>query len=241
MSPTTPVTREEILKAFATVLETRAPLNLHNVFRGVPINYPAQVTSIGQDTVALKVHCLQSVVISLEKRTFIESDALPVILRAFPKTVNFNNQEVILTNFSPAGKAFIERTHLRVQPKEPVNVSILSGDGAITGTMADISLSGAGVFVFGAYISGQFSVDLAGVTRVGLDLSLPGSDQSIHLIGTISSMTREKGMKMSRIGIKISPEPVFETALMKYIDQRQVEILDELQKIYQRTCPSRQD
>jgi len=239
MTPTTTVTREEIFKAFSTLIETHSSLQLHNFFRGVPVNFPALVTSVGQDTIALKVHCLQSVVISIEKRTYIKSDLLPIFLRAFPKTVNFNSQEVVLTHFSSAGKSFIERSYLRVQPEEPFNVGILSGESLITGTLADISIRGAGIFAFGAYIPEQISVDLSGNSRVGLDFSLPGMEKSIHVVGTITNITREKGTMMTRIGVQTSPEPDVETVLMEYIDRRRADILDELQRIYQRTCPSK--
>ncbi len=241
MSPTPPVTQEEIFRAFSTAFERRAALKLHNVFRGVPVSYPAMVSAVGPDTVTLKVHSLQSVVISLEKRTFIETEYLPIILRGYPKGINHNQQTVILTHFSPAGKAFIERNHLRVQPEQPVKVDIFGGEGVINGTMSDISISGAGIFVFGAYISAQISLNLSGDTEVGLYLSLPGVDQMVHLVGTISSVTREKAMKMTRIGIKITPDKRSEETLRKYINQRQADILEELQRIYQRTLAAKKD
>jgi hypothetical protein len=237
MSLTAALTRGEIFKAFSMALETRTSLQLHNIFRGVPVNFPALVTSIDRDSAALKVHCLQSVVISIEKRTFIKSESLPVFIRAFPKTVNFNNQEVVLTNFSSAGKAFLERTQVRVQFEQPIQVEILSGDGPMTGSLVDISESSPGVFVFGTHISEQISVEPN--TRIGLDFSLPGIDLSIHLIGTINSVSNRKGAGMTRIGIETSPDLVMETALMKYIDRRQAEILNELERIYLRTCPSK--
>jgi hypothetical protein len=235
MSLSAVLTREEIFKAFSTALETRTSLQLHNIFRGVPVKFPALVTSIDHDTAVLKVHCLQSAVISIEKRTFIKSETLPVFICACPKTVNFNKQEVVLTNFSLAGKAFLERTHLRVQPEQPIQVEILNGDGPITGTLVDISESRTGIFTFGIHISEQIAVEQN--TRIGLDFSLPGIDPLIHLVGSITSVTHKKGARMTRIGIETSPDLVVETALMKYIDRRQVEILNELERIYQRTCP----
>lgn len=239
MSPTAPVRQEEIIQMFSTVLKTRASLQLHNIFRGVPVNFPALVTQIDHDSVVLKVHCLQSVVISVENRTYIKSEYLPVFIRALPKTITFSNQEVVLTHFSAAAQAFVERTHMRVQFVEPIHVGFLSGDGLITGTLADISESSPGVIMLGAYISAQILVDPDVRSRIGLDFSLPGTDQKIHLVGTITSVDHKKGAAVTRIGIQTTPNPVTETALLKYIDRRQVEILDELQRIYERTCPSK--
>jgi len=240
MSQTTAVTQEEIIRALSTALISRTSMQLHNIFRGVPVNFPALVTSVDRDTVVLKVHRLQSVVISVEKRTFIKSATFPDFIRAFPKTVNFNTQEVVLTQFSSTGKAFTERAHIRVQFEEPINVGILNEDGLTLGTLTDISKSCPGVFVFGAYIPEKILVNLEGNTRVCLDFSLPGIDQIIHLVGTITNLSLRKGAVMTRIGIQTSPAQSMETALMKYIDRRQVEILDELQRIYHRACNLKQ-
>jgi hypothetical protein len=239
MSPTAAPSRIEIFKVFSTLLETHTSLQLHNFFRGVPVIFPAQVKFIDQDAVVLKVHCLQSVVISIEKRTYIRSDLLPVVIRALPKTINFSSQEVVLTHFSSAGKAFIERAHLRVQPVEPINVEILKGERLTIGTLADISLSETGVFAFGAYISDENSLEMSANSEVGLNFTLQGLYQLIHLVGTITNVAVEKRTMKMRIGIQTLPEPAVDSALMKYIDRRQADILGELQKIYQRTCPSK--
>jgi hypothetical protein len=121
--------------------------------------------------------------------------------------------------------------NLRVQPKEPLQVRIYSGDVSALAMLADISQTGVGIYSFWAYINDQLDFRREDVVR--LEVNLPTSEQIVRLRGKITNITRERGSVMYRVGILTFPDPTKEPVLADYISQRQAEILDELELIYQ--------
>lgn len=225
------ISSDFILKQLGAAMKAHKPVTLMNIFRGVPIEHLATFQSINQGIVTLQVHEYQAVSIALEKRAYLKCDTLPVIVRAYPILVRLNEKHVALTRFTSAERAFITRSYLRVQPQEPVKVDIHTGEETLSGTIADICTKGLGIFAFGAYVSERLNLERN--HPVELEFSLPGSNVAITLTGRITSITREHGTLLNRLGIQTTPVAVSEQELIDYIQRRQKEILLELESLYQ--------
>lgn len=221
---------DDISQLFASLQEQRKPVRLINTYRGIPISNEAQVITISQGYVAFRVHEYQAVCITLEGKTFVQSDLLPEVYQARAVAVDVLTRQAILTEFSGVGTAIGKRMAVRVQPKEPTDVEIYDGGRRIPGKLADISASGMGVFTFATYIYGELSFEKS--ENVFIDVSMTSNESILHCEGKVTSVAHQKGSFLHRLGVKLHPDPATELVLEQYVSQRQDEVLRELKAIY---------
>jgi len=224
---------EEILRLMEQMHAESKPIQMLNIFRGLPISYHALIDHIEMGYVHLKVHGYQAVAIALEKRTFVQGGLLPEPVRANPVAVSVASQEVTLNRFAYAKSPVGQRTTPRVQPKEPLKVEVRTSKGQISAMIADLSASGMGVFTFGTYI--DYRLDLKRNDQVELCIHLPGG-RTLCLPGAISNMKRERSTMLYRLGLETYPDPIAAAALSDYVANRSAEILQELETMYRTMC-----
>lgn len=225
------MTEDEIIQQLMKAYNAYQPVLLLNMFRGIPISREARIAIISQGYVALDMDPLQAVCIAIEKRTYIQSDYLAVTVRAFPITVDVNKRSAVLHRFTVAERSFNERLSLRVQPKEPIKVTIYKKEKPILTSLADISSKGVGIYSFGTFI--YENLEFTRGEPVDIALILPHNKLQITLHGKISNITRQQGTILTRIGVQTSPDSATEKALDGYIRSRQDEIMGELQRTYE--------
>lgn len=212
--------------------QTQAPLRLYNSFRGVPINYDATITRLLPKAVTMTVHPHQAVCITLEKRTFIEIDALHGTVRAYPLEVHLAEKEVVLNRFAIANRTIGRRLYMRVQPREPLRVQITHDQTSVFATMADLSTKGIGIFTFAARLE-QVHAFSPG-DEITVDAQLPGSTRPVHMLGKVTHITQGQGDLVLRIGVQTTPNPASDAIVSSYILNRRNEIMAELDSTYQR-------
>jgi hypothetical protein len=230
MTTTPPSETQKIFSSFWSIFQQQQSVMLLNIFHGLPIFYPARISMISKDTVALSVHPYQAVCVIRDKKTYIQSELLPFALLAHPISVDIANDEVILGHFSVENH-FTKRSTMRVQPKEPIPVVISIGGQQIPAALSDISIKGVGIFTFGAVVPLELALDR--LQEVQLSISLPGNSQPIILNGHMTSAQHQKGTLQNRIGLQTTSFPEAEPILMNYIKTRRSEIMDELDNLYQ--------
>jgi hypothetical protein len=223
--------QDEITRILNGLLEQQKPVRLINTYRGIPITNDARVITISQGYAAFTVHEYQAVCMTLEGKTFVQSDLLPEVYQARAVAVDVLTKQAILTEFTGAGTTVGKRMAARVQPKEPVDVEIYDGKRRIPGKLADISTLGVGIFTFATYIYGELSFEKS--ESVYIDVRMPLSETILRFEGKISSVMHQKGTFLHRLGVKLVPNPSTDGALLQYIAQRQNEILRELKAIYE--------
>ncbi len=220
---------EEVLSALRKMAEANQRLQLMNVFRGIPIINDSQINIVSQGFVLLTVHPYQAVCMTLEKHTFIKCEYFTQLMQATPVAVDVPHAEVVLSHFTPTSDTVGKRMGVRVQSKELVRVEIFSEGGSVVANMADLSTCGVGVYTFGAYTDEQ--IELRRGREVDLVLHLPDSDD-VYLHGKIINVKRERDSMLRRLGIQTFPTPDTETPLLKYIGEREQEIMQELEMTY---------
>jgi hypothetical protein len=223
--------QDNITRIFGMLLEQGKPARLINTYRGIPINNDARLITISQGYVAFSVHEYQAVCMTLEGKTFIQSDLLPEVYQARAVAVDVLTKQAILTEFAGVGTTVGKRMAVRVQPKEPVDVEIYDGKHRLPGKLADVSTTGVGVFTFATYIYGELTFEKS--ENVYIDVRMPVSDVILRFEGKITSVAHQKGTFLHRLGVKLLPNPETDLALLQYITQRQNEILRELKAIYE--------
>ena len=223
--------QDDITRNFGMLLEQRKPVRLINTYRGIPITNEARIITISQGYVAFSVHEYQAVCMTLEGKTFAQSEMLPEVYQARAVAVDVLTRQAILTEFTGVGNTVGKRMAVRVQPKEPTDVEIYDGKRRIPGKLADISTTGVGVFTFATYIYGELSFEKS--ENVFIDVRMPTSEVILRFEGKITSVAHQKGTFLHRLGVKLLPNPVTDPALLLYVTQRQDEVLRELKAIYE--------
>ena len=219
----------ELMRLFSQLSARNQPVLLLNTYRGVPVSHEARVISIHKGYVVFGVHPEQAACLSLEEKTYVQSELLPEVYNAHVVAVDLAKNQSILTEFTGAGTSLGKRMTVRVQPQEPIEVELYDGEHRVPGQLVDISSTGMGIFTVATYIYSDLSFDKG--TKVYIDFRLPVTDDFVRLQGRINSVAHQQGTFLHRLGLSILPNPDAEPMLKRYVDLRQQEILDELQRV----------
>lgn len=219
----------ELMRLFAQHMSQNQPVKLLNTYRGVPITHAADVISIHKGYVVFSVHPEQAACLSLENQTYVQSELLPEVFKAYVVAVDMARNQAVLNEFTSAGTALGKRMTVRVQPQKPLEVALHDGVHRVPGQLADISSKGVGIFTVAAYTYGDLCFEKG--TKIYIEFQLPITDTFIRLSGKINSLTHQRGTFLHRLGLSISPDPQAEAALTQYVTSRQQEILEELKRV----------
>jgi hypothetical protein len=204
------------------------PVELINNFHGVPVTSQAVITMVGREYAGFSAERCQAVCIAREKRALLRGALFPGVVQARALSVDVEFENVILTDFAPAGARLGSRTTLRVAPKEPLPVEISAAGGSFSAALADLSSGGPGVYTFGARVEG--AAGLRTGETVTLEVSLPGEDRPVVLRGLVTSLRRSRGSQAHRAGIQVTGDAAAERPLAAYLARREQEIRRELEK-----------
>jgi hypothetical protein len=203
---------------------------LINTYRGIPVTHEAVVLSVNRGYVTLRVHPFQAACLALQGETHLKSDLLPGTYHAQVITVDVAKDQAIVTELVDAGKAIGKRAAMRVQPKEPLDVTLEDGEHRFDGRLADISTGGMGIYTLAAHIYGDLVLSKG--SQLVISFSLPSDDEVLRYQGKISSVSHKDGTFLHRLGIELMRNPALEYKMRQYLAVRQDEILEELKRIY---------
>jgi hypothetical protein len=140
---------EAILNVFHRLYMGEGNIRLLNIFQGVPIAYPATITSIGSDSISVITEKYQMVCLYRDKETFIQNPELHSVVKARVSNLYISQLQATLTDFSYVENGIGDRRQVRVLPKEQVTGGLQIADRSemIGGELADISLEGIGIYI----------------------------------------------------------------------------------------------
>ncbi len=220
---------DPIINDLQYVMETNQELDILNFYKSFPITCKASVEAIERSVVSLKVQPPGSVCLETQEQTVILSRGLPEAVRARIISFDLVSGLLKLDDFFYVDSHFGERMIARVQPDEVISVGIEWEDNTLTGQLADVSLSGVGVFTPGKYDSGE-TPERGQVVQ----LSLPLPEGLITLPGKILNISEAPdGRTRLSIGFTRNAQEI--AVVMRYIKDRRIEILDEIERKYEQS------
>ena len=163
----------EILHNFHKFVDSKEEIQLVNVYKGVPISYPAKAIEVKAHTLLLETDPFQIVCLYRDKMTFIQHQSFPVSIQASVVQVDFNTNQTSLSAFKYVGSTIGDRRQVRVEPKEMITGTLHSKDADVTvrGELADISLNGIAIYIKPSlYSPNIFRVG----NKISVALQLPG-------------------------------------------------------------------
>jgi hypothetical protein len=146
---------------------------LFNVYKGIPLSFPAKIVEIGDSSLKVLTDSYQTLCMYMEKRTYIQSQALPEVLQAEVIELDSLERLAVLANFSPAESGIGRRMQVRIPPRNPMegNIQDQEENYVVRGELADISPNGAAIYL----PAGIFSVEqFHKGAVVTISLTLPG-------------------------------------------------------------------
>jgi hypothetical protein len=215
---------DPIIADLQYVMETSQELDILNFHKSFPITCKARVDTIDRDVAVLKVEPPGSVCLESQEQTIVLSRGLPEAVRARIVSFDLVKGALKLSDFSYVGSHFGERMIARVQPEDTVSVEIDANDEKYSGTLVDVSLSGVGVITNENILHrGQL-----------LQLTLPLPEGKVTLPGKILN-TNEAPDGMFRLSIGFTRNAQEIAVVMRYIKDRRIEILNEIEHMYERS------
>jgi len=212
---------DPIISDLQYVMETGQELDILNFHKSFPITCKGRVEKIDQTLVTLRVQPPGSVCLESQEYTIVLSRGLPEAVRA--RVVNFDLVSGVLhlSDFGYVGSHFGERMIARVQPGEPIEVSIECDGQFYSGVLADVSLSGVGIYIKNDILSkGQM-----------VELSLPLPEGNVEMPGKVLNISEApEGQLRLAVGFTRNAQEI--AVVMRYIKDRRTEILTEIEYMY---------
>ena len=227
------ISTEMILSHLRAHLNEQRPVTLYNTYQGVPITFEAEVAMIHPAYVGLIVHPYQAVCIKEERRTYIESKTLPSLVRAYPVSIDYTNQVVMLKRLKIPKSITPDLFNSWVAPEKSVRVEI-SADNMedLTVKMIEIAVLEENQIHVAVSVPEDAPFDRLDV--VHLAFKLDSKSELTQVQGVVHSLTKIRGMDCKRLEVSGKATMGDEITILAYVAKREDQILAELDKAYQK-------
>lgn len=222
-----PIGSQTILEIFQKIKEEGKSVQFLNLYQGVPISREAYVVEVDGESVSFQTEQLQEIAMKLDGQAFIiKDDHFSRHLKADILYSNFLTNTVTLHNFiyllnMPA----LQREFVRVHPDIVAKVYLHQfGNLETSGRLYDLSISGLGV------LSGENNgIFIGAKVLVTFELSTAKkeSTESIEVQAEVINIIESKGSY--RYCMRIFPEKEMHERIVMYIQQREREIIQNLE------------
>lgn len=184
-------------------------------YKEMPVVCKSEIIHIEDLFVRLKTHHIKA--FSIGDEVYMKHRKIPHTIASRVTNINAYDFKIEVEIIGFMDPPQDKRQYVRVEPEEPIPVKISRGDWETTGTMADISVGGVGLYVKDKNALKRFD-------RVKVAFSLRRGN--IESEGSVRYI--EKLEASYRIGIRYELNMMQEEIVNDYIMERQFEILKEL-------------
>lgn len=148
---------ENLKETFLRMAQDEKGTNLLNVYKGVPLSFPAKIIEVGDAYIRVLTETHQMVSMYLEKSTLIQSGYLPNIVLAEVIELDIKKHLALLANFRFMQKGIGDRAEVRIEPKDPLpsELQVKEEQMMLKGELADISREGLGIYLDRELFSGK--------------------------------------------------------------------------------------
>jgi len=181
----------------------------------------------------LIVHPYQAVSIKDERRTFIESKSLPQLIRAYPSSIDYTNQVVLLKKLKVPHLIQVDLFHSWVTPDKAVDVEIQTKDGqTFTSQMQGVAVLDDNRVRVVMPVPEDTPIARGDKVSVGFQFE-PGED-AINVRGKVHSLVKIRNQKAKRLEVDGRAVMADEISILAYIAKREDQIMKALDKAYKK-------
>jgi hypothetical protein len=200
-----------------------APLHMSHAFRGVLFTQELSLVSLSADHAMFKA-ARSHLATQLGDRIFLHSPDISEVLSARVIELDIQLGRLVLGDFAPTGRSWADRSHERVQPRQPIRVTLRCDACSLPTSLENLSLVGIGLL---AYKPTERGLDPRVGVPVKIDFELPVARGRVSLPGRLANITYP-GARLACLGINSFPNAEQARILERYITHRKAEIVDEL-------------
>jgi len=211
---------DPILADLGYVLETNREVDLLHFYKSFPIICKARLLGLEGGKVQVSTQPPGSVCLARERTTTILSNRLLEAVKAEIVSFDIKTGIANLADFEYVGSRLGERMVARVEPRTAYEVRLEKEGLTLRGKLADISISGLGVFIQSPNVKkGElFTAHMA----------LPEGEVTLQAKVLEVSPTPE----FFRLAMKFTMNVLDIGVVMRYIRHRRAEIFSEVQDLY---------
>ena len=201
----------------------RKVLKLISYYKGLPLSYPATITSIDRGAVDLDVQAEQAFTIEQSRAVFIRSPLFRLDVLAQVQYVNIRKQAASFVKFSYVEIMAERRSFIRMRPDPSPEVEIETVTETLEGNLFDVSLSGLNVSV-------NHFCPLEPATELSVSFVIGSKDlnHDFKVCTPARLIAIEGDAAPYSYKFSICPDKLLERHLSQYIFQRQIEIIKEI-------------
>lgn len=198
-------------------------LKLITYYKGLPLSYPATVTSIDRGAVDIEVKEEQAFTIEQSRSAFIRSPLFKHDVFAQVQYVNIKKKAAFFIKFSYVEIMAERRNFIRMEPEPNPDVIIESPLGTVEGKIYDISLSGLNVS-----LNHSCPLELDAETTIRFMLRNSELNQDINVTVPAKLIGMKDDSLPYNYKFTLDIDKALERQISKYIFQRQIEIIKEI-------------
>ncbi len=219
---------EQIEHYLQSCIPNKTPIKLLNIYKGLCINTASRVIQIKENSYFLHCENLQAYSMKFDNKTVIQSADLPKDIEADIKYVNIEKKYAILENLHYLEFSANNRQHTRVQLSIRTPITFKYLRYSYQGEILDISTK-AIAMKFNHSLSDEIVSK-----EVGLQFKLP--DESMNDGFALMDITAKVvnigdiDATKSKVIVMINLESPYDSYLLKYMYERQKELILELKK-----------
>lgn len=212
------------------LMDSNWDFDILNAYRGVQFLCKAVLASVSEDKAIFKVVASPcATLLEAGKRTFVLSTNLLDPLQATVSFFDPVSGKLELGNFSYAGTNVGSRREFRVEPATLQQMEVESEGQTFIGRLGDISMSGAGF-----YVEKTDNPALKRGAEVVVSFHLPEGEVRLPAILRSSEKVGEE----TRLAVEFTENVPQKVMILRYINQRQAEIRNEVQQRYEKLFPT---
>ena len=215
---------EKILSGLMNLMESQHEVELMSFYQSLPLTYRGMITEVGEDQVSLIAQPPDSVCLAWEKKAYILAPEPLELLEAEVLQFDVVSGSVKLQNLRYGGSHLGNRMITRVTPKEPLAVELQSGGMKAAVQLVNLSIQGAGMQLD---LSKSALKLQKGQTALAT-IVLPQAN--IVAQGRVQALSQEGDMQ--NFALIFDEQVTAIRPIWQYINQRRMEILQELQDKY---------
>lgn len=208
-----------------SLLDRDPGITLTNIYKEIPISYPATICEIRGHHVELQTCALQLAAISQCSEVYLQSPLIDIPVLGQLDRIDMRHNTVQLSNFSYQELHINKRNTLRVRFKRPISIIANAGPNKISGVIRDISIGGC-------CLNTLVRLGLDNTRNITVTLKLmeeeTGQGLCMQIPSEVVRLTGESSPFMCALRFNHTPQS--EQLLSIYINQRQLEILKELRE-----------
>jgi len=199
------------------------PLQIFQPFKGMVLTQTIKILEVGQGYVTLQAP-RQEISYVLSDFIFLHSHDFSQTITARLEKINLTAGRMTISNLKYTEVCWHDRASERVQPKNPILVTIRAGKSIFQAFIEDISLTGIGILGYKIIEKG---ISLQPADTTTLIIKLPPWQSRLVVHGTVANIHSYKN-GMVRIGEQFYPSEAIKPGIKAYIDLRKKELNDEL-------------